>query len=45
MNELRRTELVAAKKEVTTVENQLRNVRDEFDQSISLLKQKDRSYI
>jgi kinesin family protein 11 len=40
-NELRRTELVEAKKQVTIVENQLRNVRDEFDQSIALLKQKE----
>ena len=39
-NELHRTELVEAK-EVTIVENQLRNVRDEFDQSIALLKQKE----
>jgi len=40
-NELRRTELVEAKKEVTIVENQLRNVRNEFDQSIALLKQRE----
>ena len=40
-NELRRTELVEARKQVTIVENQLRNVRDEFDQSIALLKQKE----
>jgi kinesin family protein 11 len=40
-NELRRTELVEAKKQVTIVENQLRNVRDEFDQSIALLKQRE----
>jgi hypothetical protein len=45
MNELHRTKLVAAKKEVTIVENQLRNVHDKFDQSIVLLKQKDRSSI
>ena len=36
-----RTELVEARKQVTIVENQLRNVRDEFDQSIALLKQKE----
>jgi hypothetical protein len=36
---------VAAKEEVTILENQLRNVRNEFDQSIVLLKQKDRSSI
>jgi len=40
-NELCRTELVEAKKEVTIVENQLRNVRDKFNQSIALLKQKE----
>jgi kinesin family protein 11 len=40
-SELRRTELVEAKKQVTIVENQLRNVRDEFDQSIALLKQRE----
>lgn len=40
-NELRQTELVEAKKQVTIIENQLRNVRDEFDQSIALLKLKE----
>jgi kinesin family protein 11 len=40
-NELRITELVEAKKQVTIVENQLRNIRDDFDQSIALLKQKE----
>lgn len=40
-SELRQTELAEAKKQVTIVENQLRNVRDEFDQSIALLKQKE----
>jgi len=40
-NELRRTELVEAGKRVTIVENQLRNVRDEFDQSIAVLKQRE----
>ena len=37
-NELCRMELVEARKQVTTVKNQLRNVCDEFDQSIVLLK-------
>ncbi len=40
-NELRQTELVEAKKQVSIIENQLRNVRDEFDQSIALLKLKE----
>jgi len=40
-NELRRTELVEAGKRVTIVESQLRNVRDELDQSIAPLKQKE----
>ncbi|PPQ93313.1 hypothetical protein CVT25_014442, partial [Psilocybe cyanescens] len=37
-SELRETELVEAKKQVTIVENQMRAVRDEYDQSIALLK-------
>lgn len=40
-NELRQTELVEAKKQVVIVENQLRSVRDEFDQSIARLKIKE----
>ena len=40
-NELRQTELVEAKKQVDIIENQMRNVRDEFDQSIALLKRKE----
>ncbi|KAF9532996.1 P-loop containing nucleoside triphosphate hydrolase protein [Crepidotus variabilis] len=40
-NELRKTELVEAKKQVMIIENQLRGVRDEYDQSIALLKRKD----
>ena len=40
-NELRQTELVEAKKQVTIIENQLRVVRDEYDQSIAVLKNKE----
>ena len=40
-NELRQTELVEAKKQVTIIENQLRVVRDEYDQSIAVLKKKE----
>ena len=36
--ELRKTELMEAKKQVEIVDNQMRNVRDEFDESIALLK-------
>lgn len=37
-HELKATELVEAKKQVEIIENQMRNVRDEYDQSIALLK-------
>ena len=39
--ELRETELMEAKKQVEIVENQMRNVRDEFDESIALLKRRE----
>ena len=39
--ELRETELMEAKKQVAIVENQMRNVRDEFDESIALLKRRE----
>ena len=39
--ELRETELTEAKKQVEIVENQMRNVRDEFDESIALLKRRE----
>ena len=39
--ELRETELIEAKKQVEIVENQMRNVRDEFDESIALLKRRE----
>jgi hypothetical protein len=34
--ELREIELIEAKKQVEIVENQMRNVRDEFDESIGV---------
>ncbi|PPR08103.1 hypothetical protein CVT24_010564 [Panaeolus cyanescens] len=40
-HELRETELVEAKKQVGIIEDQMRLVRDEFDQSIALLKRKE----
>ncbi|KAF8964705.1 P-loop containing nucleoside triphosphate hydrolase protein [Flammula alnicola] len=40
-NELKETELVEAKKQVEIIENQMRNVRDEYDQSIALLKRRE----
>ncbi len=36
--ELKETELSEAKKAVEIIENQMRNIRDEYDQSIALLK-------
>lgn len=39
--ELQKTELDEAQKQVEIVENQLRAVRDEFDQSIGLLKKRE----
>lgn len=39
--ELRQTELDEAKKQVAIVENQLMAVRDEFDQSIGMLKKRE----
>ena len=41
--ELRQTELDEAKKQVAIVENQLMAVRDEFDQSIGMLKKREMS--
>ncbi|KAF7304922.1 Kinesin motor domain-containing protein [Mycena kentingensis (nom. inval.)] len=40
-HEMRQTELEEAKKQVEIVENQMRGVRDEFDQSIALLKRRE----
>uniref|UniRef100_A0A8H7Y5S6 Kinesin motor domain-containing protein n=1 Tax=Psilocybe cubensis TaxID=181762 RepID=A0A8H7Y5S6_PSICU len=40
-SELRETELIEAKKQVTIIENQMRAVRDEYDQSIALLKRRE----
>lgn len=40
-NELRETELVEAKKQVEIIENQIRSVRDEYDQSIAMLKRRE----
>ncbi|CAA7271682.1 unnamed protein product [Cyclocybe aegerita] len=39
--ELRETELSEAKKQVQIIENQMRAVRDEFDQSIAVLKRRE----
>ncbi|KAK7054865.1 Kinesin-related motor protein [Paramarasmius palmivorus] len=39
--ELKQTELEEAKKQVEIVENQMRNVREEFEQSIGLLMKRD----
>ncbi|KAI0079935.1 kinesin-domain-containing protein [Panus rudis PR-1116 ss-1] len=39
--ELKETEMQEAKKQVEIVENQLRNVREEFEQSIALLLKRD----
>ncbi|KAH8106971.1 P-loop containing nucleoside triphosphate hydrolase protein, partial [Cristinia sonorae] len=39
--ELKETEMQEAKKQVEMVENQLRNIRDEFDQSIALLTKRE----
>ncbi|KAF7323016.1 Kinesin motor domain-containing protein [Mycena chlorophos] len=39
--ELRQTELDEAKKQVVIIEGHMRNVRDEFDQSIALLKKRE----
>ncbi|PPQ94149.1 LOW QUALITY PROTEIN: hypothetical protein CVT25_008017 [Psilocybe cyanescens] len=39
--ELRETELVEAKKQVTVIGNQMGAVRDEYDQSIALLKSRE----
>ena len=39
-NELKETKLVEAKKQVEIIENQMRVVRDEYDQSIALLDRK-----
>ncbi|KAG2020259.1 kinesin [Coprinopsis cinerea AmutBmut pab1-1] len=39
--EMRETELVEAKKQVQIVEGQLRNVQEEYDQSIGLLMQRE----
>lgn len=39
--ELKQTELEEAKKQVEIVENQMRGVRDEYEQSIALLKKRD----
>lgn len=40
-SELKETELLEARKQVEIVENQMRNVRDEYDQSIALLKRRE----
>ena len=40
--ELRQTEMEEAKKQVEIVESQLRNVREEFEQSIALLMKRDK---
>ncbi|KDR81633.1 hypothetical protein GALMADRAFT_239701 [Galerina marginata CBS 339.88] len=40
-NELKETELVEAKKQVEIIENQMRSVRDEYDQSIAVLKRRE----
>lgn len=40
-SELKETELLEARKQVEIIENQMRNVRDEYDQSIALLKRKE----
>ncbi|KAF7294898.1 Kinesin motor domain-containing protein [Mycena indigotica] len=40
-HELRQTELEEAKKQVEIVEGQMRNVREEFEQSIGLLKKRE----
>ena len=39
--ELRETELMETKKQVEIVENQMRNVHDEFDKGIALLKRRE----
>jgi kinesin family protein 11 len=39
--ELRQTELEEAKKQVEIVESQMLNLREEYDQSIALIKKKD----
>ena len=39
--ELRETKLMEAKKQVEIVENQMRNVHDEFDKGIALLKRRE----
>ena len=39
--ELRETELMEAKKQVEILENQMRNVCDEFNESITLLKRRE----
>lgn len=40
-SELKETELLEARKQVEIIENQMRNVRDEYDQSIALLKRRE----
>ncbi|KAK7052783.1 kinesin motor domain-containing protein [Favolaschia claudopus] len=40
-HEVRQTELEEARKQVDIVEGQMRNVRDEFEQSIALLKKRE----
>ena len=39
--ELQETKLMEAKKQVEIVENQMRNIHDEFDKSITLLKSRE----
>jgi kinesin family protein 11 len=40
-SELKETELLEARKQVEIIENQMRNVREEYDQSIALLKRRE----
>jgi len=40
-SELKETELLEARKQAEIVENQMQNVRDEYDQSIALLKRRE----
>lgn len=39
--ELKETELTEARKQVTIIENQMRAIRDEYDQSIAVLKRRE----
>lgn len=43
--ELRQTELDEAKKQTTIVESQMRTLRDEYDQCIALLRQRDEDLV